>query len=84
LVQRRVDRLLELGDRNVEKPRTVYARQAHENSKNKAVPRKRPQRKEAAQFRGKQLERRPAKPDGVGGVHGRQAVLADPPERVSR
>ena len=56
LVQRGANRVLELGDGNVEKFRADFRRKAHQNSKNKAVPRKRLQHKEATQFRGKQLE----------------------------
>ena len=49
--------LLALGYRDVEKSRTDFRREAHENSKNKAVPRKRLQHEKAAQLRGKKLER---------------------------
>ena len=62
LVQRRVYRIFELRDRSVEKPGTDFRRQAHQNSKNKAVSQERPQHKEAAKFRGKQCER-------VGSIH---------------
>ena len=57
MIQGGANRVLKLADGNVEKFRTDFGRQAHQNSKNKAVSPKRLQHKEAAQFRGKQFER---------------------------
>jgi hypothetical protein len=57
LVQGGVNRVLELGDGDVKKFRADLRREAHQNSKYKAVPRERLQHKEAAQFRGKEIER---------------------------
>jgi hypothetical protein len=51
LVQGGVNRVLTLGGEDVKKFRADFRREAHQNSKYKAVPRKRLQHKEAAQFR---------------------------------
>ena len=56
LNQRRIKRALELGERNLEKFRADFEREAHQNSKNKALPRQRLHYKEAPQFRGETLD----------------------------
>jgi len=56
LNQRRIKRALELGERNLEKFRADFEREAHQNSKNKAPPRQRLQYKEAPQFRGETFD----------------------------
>jgi hypothetical protein len=62
LVQGGANRVLTLGDGNIEKFCADFRRKAHKNSKNKAVPRERLQHKQPAHFRGKQIER-------VGGIY---------------
>lgn len=49
--------VLELGDRNIEKSGADFRRKAHQNSKDKAVPRQRLQHKEAAKLWGQQWDR---------------------------
>jgi hypothetical protein len=56
-VQRGVKCVVELRDRNIEKSRAGFRRDAQQNSKNKAVPRPRRQPKEAEKFSRKQLNR---------------------------
>jgi hypothetical protein len=53
LNQRCIKRALELGERNLEKFRADFEREAQQNSNNKALPRQRLQYKEAPQFRGR-------------------------------
>src|SRR5260370_16329927 len=56
-VQRGVCRVNELGDRNIEKSRADFRREAQQNSKNKTVPRPWLQHKEAAKLSAQQLDR---------------------------
>ena len=52
LDQRRIERVLEPGDGNLEKFRANFGTEAHQNSKNKAFPQQRLHLKEALKFRG--------------------------------
>ena len=56
LGQRSIYGVIELVDRNVEKFRADFGREAHQNSKNKAMPQQRLQRKEAPKFRREALD----------------------------
>jgi hypothetical protein len=77
LLQRGVKCVLELRDRNIEKSRADFRREAQQNSKNKAVPQQRLQSKEAAKLSGKQ-------PDRAGSIRGARSSPKRGPDGLNQ